>query len=230
MCVYINIASDFLSILNVMARHKADLEPQQERSRRTLARLLSATINLLNESGLDGATIPRIAGDAGVSPATIYRRFKDKQDLLRAAFLHMLEASNAQNREHLAKELAHPTLAQAAHRFIELTFAQYRQRGRLLGTLKQFMQADENSDFSQAARRIIEDNLNLVVQAMLAYRSAIAHPQPELAVRIAILTASTAIETIYFAPHSAWSILQPISDEALTEELTRSYVAYLTAP
>lgn len=210
-----------------MSQQGTQLEPQQERSRRTLARLLTATVSALHESGLEGATIPRVAEAAGVSPATVYRRFKNKQDLLRAAFLHMLETSKAENRECLPKELSRPTLAHAAHRFVELTFAQYREHGRLLRALEQFIKADEGSEFAQAARRVFKSNLDVVVQAMLAYRKEIAHPEPERAVRIAILTASTAIEAIFFAFSSPWDTLQPISDEALVEELTRGYVAYL---
>lgn len=213
-----------------MAQQEKTLKPQQERSRRTLESLLSATVRTLHESGLEGATIPRIASAAGVSPAAIYRRFKDKQDLLRAAFLAMLETSQAQNRLHQAKALTGLGLVEAARRFIELNFAQYRQRGQLLGALYQFMQADKDSEFVQAARSIIEGNLDLVVQNMLAYRKEIMHAHPERALRIAILTASTAIQTIFFMPRTAWSTLQPMTDEELMEELTLGFVAYLKAP
>lgn len=214
----------------VMSDQQPTLEPQQERSRRTLESLLSAAVRILHESGLEGATIPRIACAAGVSPATVYRRFKDKQDLLRAAFLHMLQTSQAQNRMHLAKQLARPTLYEAAHRFIALNFAQYQQAGQLLRALKQFMHADGDSAFVRTARRIIEDSLDLVVQAMLAYRKEIVHAKPERALRIATLTASTAIEAIFFVPLSAWNTLRPMTDEELIDELTRSYVAYLKSP
>lgn len=213
-----------------MTQQDTDLEPRQERSRRTLARLLSATIQTLNESGLEGATIPRIARRAGVSPATVYRRFKDKQDLLRAGFLYMLEASNAQNHMHLAEELARPTLAAAVRRLLELHVAQFRKHGQLMGALRQFKEADEDPAFVQAVQDIIEDNLDMVIQAMLAHRGEIGHPAPEQAVRIATLTATTAIETIFFSPRSPWATLQPMSDEALIEELARGYVAYLRNP
>ncbi len=209
-----------------MSKQETTLEPRQERSRRTLESLLSATVRTLHESGLEGATIPRIAEAAGVSPATVYRRFKDKKDLLRAAFLHMLEASQAHNRMHLAKGLSRPTLDQTARRFIEVNFGQYRQAGKLLGALKQFMDADGDSEFRQAARRIIEGNLEMVFQVMLKYRKEIAHENPERAVRIAVLTATNAIETNFFKPHTAWRTLH-VTEETLIEELTRAFVAYL---
>lgn len=210
-----------------MQNQDTTLEPQQERSRRTLENLLAATIRTVHESGLEGATIPRIAEAAGVSPATVYRRFKDKRDLLRAAFLHMLEASQAQNHMHLAKALTRPTLDQTALRFIEMNFTQFRQGGQLLGALKQFMEADGDSKFRRAARRIVEGNLELVFQVILTHRKEITHEHPERAVRIAVLTATNAIETNFFKPQTAWRILQPITDETLIEELTRAFIAYL---
>jgi len=210
-----------------MTNLETTLEPQQERSRRTLENLLSATIRTLHESGLEGATIPRIAAAAGVSPATVYRRFKDKKDLLRAAFMHMLEASQAHNRMHLAKGLSRPTLEQTARRFIEVNFAQFRNNGQLLGALKQFMEADGESKFRKAARSITEGNLQMIFEVMLTHRKEIAHENPERAIRIAVLTATNAIETNFFKPNTAWRTLQPITDEELQEELTRAFVAYL---
>src|SRR3546814_16186659 len=55
-----------LSIIRCMPSALPDRPPQQERSRRTHARLLEATLKTLAEHGLDGATIPRIARVADV--------------------------------------------------------------------------------------------------------------------------------------------------------------------
>lgn len=210
-----------------MENQATTLEPQQERSRRTLESLLEATVRTLHQSGLEGATIPRIAEAAGVSPATVYRRFKDKNDLLRAAFQHMLEASHAHNRMHLAKGLSRPTLDETARRFIEVNFGQYRQAGQLLGALKHFMDTDGGSEFRQTVRRIVEGNLAMVFQVLLKHRQEIAHENPERAVRIAVLTATNAIETNFFKPDTGWRTLQPITEEELIDELTRAFVAYL---
>jgi AcrR family transcriptional regulator len=49
--------------------------PRQKRSEKTLANLLAATIQAIDEEGLNGAKIPRIVALAGVAPASVYRRF-----------------------------------------------------------------------------------------------------------------------------------------------------------
>ena len=52
--------------------------PQQDRRRATAQRLLSATIRVISESGLDAATVPKIAALAEVAPASVYRRYHDR--------------------------------------------------------------------------------------------------------------------------------------------------------
>ena len=202
-----------------MENQEMTREPQQERSRRTLENLLEATIRTLHEGGLDGATIPRIAEAAGVSPATVYRRFKDKKDLLRAAFLHMLKLNQANNRMHLATGLNRPTLDETAHRFIELNFAQFRQAGQYLRALKQFLDAEGDTKFRRTVRDITEGNLKMVFEVILKHREEIVHEDPGRAVRTAVLTAINAIETNFFKPNTAWRVLQPITDEELKENI-----------
>ena len=201
--------------------------PKQERSRRTLARLLAATIWTLDEVGLEEATIPRIAEKADVSPATIYRRFENKQALLRAAFLHMLERSHQATRGLLDEKLSHGSLEQAARELIGLFFGQYRAHYKLLHALDRFQETDDDAAFVEAARAIEEDNLDRVIQAMLAHRAEITHPDPECAVRIATLTAATAIRMMMLRPRTIWRTVQPEENESLADEMTRAYVAYL---
>lgn len=201
--------------------------PQQERSRRTHARLLEATLKTLAEHGLDGATIPRIARVAGLSPATVYRRFVDKQALLRAACLHMLERSNQANREQLGEKLGQGPLERAARLLIGLIFMQHHQQPKLIQAMETFVGSDDDQAFVLAASAIVDDNLNLLIQAMLAHRAEITHPDPELAVRIATVTVATAIGMKALKPRSIWRTLQPITDDELADELAREYVAYL---
>lgn len=61
------------------ARRRA---PQQERSRRTVERILEATARVLERDGERGATTNRIAREAGVSPGSLYQYFADRDELL----------------------------------------------------------------------------------------------------------------------------------------------------
>jgi AcrR family transcriptional regulator len=57
-------------------------EPQQERSRAGVRRLLAAAEHILETDGFDGLTIARITGAAGVSVGSYYQFFEDKNAIV----------------------------------------------------------------------------------------------------------------------------------------------------
>ena len=59
-------------------------EPQQERSRQTVERIVTAAARVLEREGDRAATTNRIAAEAGVSPGSLYQYFADRDDLLLA--------------------------------------------------------------------------------------------------------------------------------------------------
>src|SRR4029450_8312226 len=60
-------------------------------SRESLRKLLKAATEVLGQHGVERTTIPRIAEHAGLTPGAIYRRFRDKDALIEAAILGILE-------------------------------------------------------------------------------------------------------------------------------------------
>jgi len=203
------------------------LAPQQERSRKTLDLLLQATIRTLDAEGLEACTLPRVAAAAGVSTATVYRRFEDKDALLRAAFLHVLQQSNRSNQAALEKLLLRPKLEDTAERLIAALLQQYRAHPRLLRALSQFLQTHAGTEFSRQALSLIATNLQLTAAVLLHHRDRIRHPDPQRAVTFAVLNAASTIEAIVFEAESLWHTALPLSDKQLSAELTRSLIAYL---
>lgn len=65
-------------------------EPQQARSRRTLARILQASLDLLETDGPDALTVTRITKKAKSSVGSFYARFDGKEDLVRYVGEHAL--------------------------------------------------------------------------------------------------------------------------------------------
>jgi AcrR family transcriptional regulator len=53
------------------------------------AALFEATIKLVNEIGFASSSVSKIAREAGVSPATIYVYFKNKEDLLVSTYIEI---------------------------------------------------------------------------------------------------------------------------------------------
>ena len=201
--------------------------PQQARSRATLNRLLVATIQALDAGGLDAAVVPAIAQRAGVAPASIYRRFRDKDALLRAAFLHVLELSHQSNREQLPRLLLRSTLEATAQRLVALVLAQYRQHPRLLRALTRFVESEGDSPFAREVRERMAQNVELIVQMLLPFRGRIAHRAPQRALRFAVLHAFSAAESYALEQGSLWHTAARISAKEFAAQLTRAFVAYL---
>jgi AcrR family transcriptional regulator len=53
------------------------------------AALFEATVKLVNEIGFASSSVSKIAGEAGVSPATIYVYYKNKEDLLVSTYIEI---------------------------------------------------------------------------------------------------------------------------------------------
>lgn len=213
-----------------MTTHDAPHPPRQQRSRETAERLLKATISVLADAGLDGVVIPRIAALANVAPASIYRRYADKDALLRAAFLNVLQRSNDANREQLTELIVRDTLAASARRLITIQFEQYQRYPKLLLALTRFLDTDTDPAFVAEARRLIVSNLELSIGVLLAHRADIVHAAPEAALRFAVLNATSTIEIFAQYPQALWHMAPGIDAAQLADHLVHGFVSFLTTP
>ncbi len=89
---------------------------------------------------------------------------------------------------------------------------------------------EQDSEFAVEAWRRLEVNLSRMAEVLLAHRASIRHANPELAVRFAVLSATSAIEVAALAEDSLWSVALPMSDKEFVVELARQTVAYLVGP
>jgi AcrR family transcriptional regulator len=202
--------------------------PKQQRSRKTVERLLEATIKTLERHGLEGATIPRIAAAAGVAPASVYRRFADRDALFRAALMDALEAGvlGGSSATGLAS-LQDLTLEEVAARLVAATLQQYRAQPGLMRALTRFVETDPDEDFRRKALRLVAANFAALAEGLLVFRDQIDHPNPRRAITFALLNMATVVEVNALEQVSMWRELMPLSDRNLRAELTRTFVAYL---
>lgn len=205
--------------------------PLQARSRQTVERLLNSTLAVIEEKGLAGVTIPEVAAAAGLSPGSIYRRFDDKEAMIRIAFLRFLEASQERNQASLPSErLQRLTLEEALLALSRGLVAQYRGRTGLLKALDQYLEIQADAAFRERAVNLIGANLRLVIRALLPFRARIAAADTERAITFALLSAITLIEAHKLHDSAVWRSVFPLDDDALAAETARVMVAYLTMP
>jgi AcrR family transcriptional regulator len=203
---------------------------KQSRSRESLQRLLNATEGVLTERGLEGATIPRIAARAGLSPGAVYRRFPDKDALLQTVVLTVLEQNDESAKTQLTPELAEQvSLKQFAKQIIEKSLQEHRQNPTLKRSLDQYVITHPNVAFRKKVMKMNTRTIRRVADFLLLKRKEIKHPDPETAVSFALIQlAFTLRDTILLDTMSEdWSSLLPKDDDQLLRELTRAFLSYL---
>lgn len=197
---------------------------KQERSVQTLNRLLDAAEHVLEEDGLEAATVPAIAKRAGVSVGVVYRRFKNKEALIRGVYERFLWRVGEQNSVLLAALSGmqigiHDLLRGMIHGTIESN----RRKRNLLRALLQFARTQKDPAIKEQAAKMNRASTAAFTALMLAQRDRIQHPDPEAAIEFAVLTVAAVIRSVIVGEHSHG--LVPPSD--LEDELIRMISGYL---
>lgn len=216
--------------MRMTAKQTKGLEPQQERSRESLRKLLKAALEVLGQRGLKGATIPRIAHHAGLTPGAVYRRFPDKDALLEQAILGILERQDEMLRASLPVEMAHQIpLPVLADQVINSMVISYRAKATLLSAIRHFAQSRINSPFSRKADKLEKRTLEYLVSLFLTHRKDIGHPEPKTAITLALLMAMSALTElfVYTCDGMSWRVLLPTDDVVIKRELVRAFLSYL---
>ena len=206
------------------------LAPQQARSRESLRKLLKAAAEVLGQHGVEGATIPRIAQHAGLSPGAVYRRFHDKDGLLEAVVLGIMQRQDERIRVALTPAMARQIpLAVFAEQLIRSMLLSYRASAGLLRAIRQFTQGRADTAFYRKVVKLEFHTYRYLVELFLVRRREIKHPNPKRAVSFALMMlASSLIELILVDQDMKnWQVVIPKDDQTLKRELLRAFLSYL---
>jgi AcrR family transcriptional regulator len=203
------------------------LPAKQTRSRETLGRLLDAAEALLVEGGLERATVPNIAARAGLSVGVVYRRFPDKDALLRAVYERFFERAQANNARGIeARWWDDISLADMARTLIGSLVSQHRRNRELLRALWTYTQTASDADFRRRVDALNADTMHRLGTLLLTRRYEIRHPDADHAVVFGLFMVASTLRSVMLADSRA---LRPFSvaEATLGDELTRMYLAYL---
>lgn len=179
--------------------------------------------------GVEGATLPRIAREAGVSPANVYRRFRDKDALIAAVFARFSEMQAEHADQPLNTEaIREMGLRGFVRQWVGALLASYRaQAGRMRATIE-YSRKNAKRPFIRRQADLEKRNFDKMAEALLLFRDEMRHPDPELAVRWAMLMPGFALkELVLFDQAGLTARLLPMDDEKLQEELARVVLSYL---
>lgn len=202
------------------------LPARQRRSQMTMERLLEAAESLLRERGVDAATLRAIADRAGVSVGIVYRRFRDKDTVLRAVYARFFAGIDAANRRALESDrIREATTRQILEAVVRGIAEGYRRHRSLVRALVIYARSHPDPVFRKRAMALNAAAYVRVHRLLLERRAAIQHPRPEAAVAFGISAIAALLqERIVFSDVTALPI---VSDRELIAEATRMLQCYL---
>jgi AcrR family transcriptional regulator len=200
--------------------------PRQARSRATLERLLDAAEALIRERGLGGLSVPEVVRRAKSSTGSFYARFQDKNALLRA-----LEERFFANLEALVDSL----LDEARWRDVptpELVAVCVREMLRSVEAHAELVRAfvarsAQQPGFEAEAMRFRERVVRGFRSLLLARRDEMRHPDPELAMDLALEGAFAFMQSRILSGGRPLVAGPLIDDTRLERELVRQFLAYV---
>lgn len=215
-----------------MTRKPSPRPPRQTRSRESLRRMLDAAEVVLAKHGLEGATLPRIAAKAKISPTNVYRRFRDKDALMAAVFQRLTERSSAATAAQFDPEAVRPLgLVGFSKNVIEGMIRNFRADAGLSRASVRYSEEHWEVDFVRKARASEAQSFQMMVNTFMMWRDQIKHPEPERAIRFAFIMVALALrELVLFGRTRIFEDILPLDDNTLQEELTRMFLRYLGVP
>lgn len=146
----------------------ASQAPTQDRSRKTREELIDALERLLSDKSIGELTVAEIASEAGMTTGAIYRRFKDKQDLLRAAFDRFLEKTE-QSSSRLATEAGALSDRELLRMVIESTLKFTRDHIPIMRAASSLNDLPSFERMSKARQRIADEISELLGSSSLPH-------------------------------------------------------------
>jgi len=212
----------------VWDRHPAELALPvfHERGRQTLERLLDAAEQMLDFVGLEGATVPSIAAGAGVSVGNVYKRFPDKDALLRAVYDRFFTEQLAATQFALdpAKWADTPTI-ELVTTLVAGMVEDYRSRKSLIRSLLLYAQTHTDSEYRAYAEKLSLESFQLFEGVLRDRRADIGHPHPDRAIRFLTGLIGHALQSSVVSEPGTRDLLSGGSETAA--ELAKMVVVYL---
>jgi AcrR family transcriptional regulator len=197
----------------------------QERSQRTLERLLDAAEAEIRDKGYTDASVAEIARRAGCSVGTVYRRFRDKAALFQALDERWGEAFRATMEDAVATERWEGALIlEILTGYIEFSLGQGREHADLHRAAINMATRDDR--FAERQRKLSAELHTRLRALLLERRDEIGHADPPRAIEF-VLEQLRGMLTARIATSPLDQTLFASNDEEFIDQALTSVSAYL---
>jgi AcrR family transcriptional regulator len=207
-----------------------DLEvrpPKQRRSREAWSRVLDAGVAILEDGGYDAFTIAAVCARAGVAPPALYARTTSKDGLFLAVYEHGIGRLRAEQDVFAdAARWAGLAPAELVRAAVAETAGISLRHARFLGAVVLISAA--HPEVRRRGDRYARELGEGFVRVVLGAADAIAHPDPEAAVRACFGTvfAATVLRVAY---GPGFATPSPVDDDVFAAHLGEMAARYLLA-
>ncbi len=203
--------------------------PLQARARATVEAFAAAAEKLLRDRPFEAIGVHEMARLAGRTTGAFYARFSSKDGLLPYLYRRYDAGLETLMRRRMARhDWAALDFDDAVHALVEVLVGLYVERRWFLRAMALFVRANPDAlepDVYDRRRRVRDT----AVEALRPHRAAIAHDDPDEAVRFGVFMISAAArEKLLFAdaPHAR---VTAVSQAGLVDGLSRALRGYLAA-
>lgn len=191
--------------------------PKQTRSRRTLERIVRASLELLGEEGPEGLTVQAIVTRAGSSVGSFYARFAGKEELLEYLGERVWrEAAERWDQALASRDWSGSDLAGLVDGSVRLLGEAGRSRATYLKALERTPGARDDA-YLAFRDHVLEG----MAELLLARSDEMDHPDPEVAVRLGLRAALGVLDE---APAAGAASISPERRMEEASLLLRTYL------
>ena len=192
--------------------------PRQHRSRRTLERIVAASLEILATEGPGALTVHKVVEKADSSVGSFYARFGGKEDLIDYLGEQVWrEALERWNEAVVSRDWASLDLSEMAEGSVGLLIDAQRSRSAYLKALD--WASGRQSDAYETFRGELLAGLG---RLFLEHRDRITHPDPDLAVRLGLRAVLGVVDAEFRA------VRDRLPRETLVDECRAMLLGYLT--
>lgn len=203
-----------------------DLTPQQERSFKTMNKIMDAAAEILQTKNFEQISINEIVERAGVSVGAFYGRFRDKDGLLEALDERFFTCFEAEVINLVsAPGWTQTPVSNILEGLCSLLVKTYSRQTGLLRSLNLKARLYDDQRFRKREQKAWNDLFPRLQQALLAKCDEFKHPDPQVAIVFGFQQMFfTLREILLWEPLRSQNLYE---NEELITELTRAYLAYL---